>query len=215
MYISSHDNVIEDTEIHHTNDYGIHTYNGVGGTNDVTSRNIYRFNVFHHNALLRPSGAALLVSVGDNFQIYNNIFYSESGHGIAVGTSKPVLNAQIYNNTIYNVAQSAVNVLAASGTIIRNNIMYLNRSTIIDGGTGTIQDHNLTTNPLFVNAAAFNFNLQTSSPAIDAGVTLSQVTTDFKNTPRPQGGAYDIGAYEGGVSSDIVPPQRPVGLVIR
>ena len=66
-----------------------------------------------------------------------------------------------------------------------------------------------------MNAATFNFELQTGSPAIDAGVTLSQVPTDFRNAPRPQGGAYEIGAYEGDSSSDIAPPQRPVGLVIQ
>ena len=36
----------------------------------------------------------------------------------------------------------------------------------------------------------------TGSPAINAGVTLSTVTTDFDGVSRPQGGVYDIGAYE-------------------
>ena len=44
-----------------------------------------------------------------------------------------------------------------------------------------------------MNAAALNFNLQTNSPAIDAGQLLSLVTTDIKNNPRPQGTNYDIG----------------------
>jgi hypothetical protein len=34
------------------------------------------------------------------------------------------------------------------------------------------------------------------SPAIDAGITLSGVTTDQRGVPRPQGNAPDIGAFE-------------------
>ena len=54
----------------------------------------------------------------------------------------------------------------------------------------------------FVNAAAADFHLQSTSPAIDAGKNLSagdgyhSVTDDFSGTARPQGSAYDIGAFE-------------------
>ena len=127
---------------------------------------------------------------------------------------------KVWNNTVYGNKSVGIQVgpdaFQLANTVVQNNISYNNNGgNYSNVGENTTADHNLITNPLFVNAAAFNFNLQTSSPAIDAGVTLSQVTTDFKNAPRPQGGAYDIGAYEGDGSSDIVPPQRPVGLVIH
>jgi hypothetical protein len=48
----------------------------------------------------------------------------------------------------------------------------------------------------FVNAVAHNYKLAPGSPAIDAGITLSSVTTDRIGTIRPQGRAYDVGAYE-------------------
>ena len=43
-----------------------------------------------------------------------------------------------------------------------------------------------------------NFIIQNGSPAIDAGTAVSEVTTDFEGTSRPQplGGEYDIGAHE-------------------
>jgi hypothetical protein len=178
------------------------------------ARNIYRYNVFHHCALQSGSSAAILLSSGDSNTAYNNILYSNSGHGIEVlsGTT-----AKIWNNTIYGGAQTGVLIrTTVTSAFVQNNIIFNNAGgTISDTAGIATKDHNLTTSPLFVNAAAFNFNLQTSSPAIDAGVTLSQVPTDIKMTPRPQGGAYDIGAYEGAGSSDNEPPQRPVGLVIR
>jgi len=37
----------------------------------------------------------------------------------------------------------------------------------------------------------------TGSPAIDAGVALTKVPTDFIGRSRPSGLKYDIGAYEG------------------
>ena len=57
---------------------------------------------------------------------------------------------------------------------------------------------------LFVNAAAGDFKLQSNSPAINAGQDLSSYfNNDFNGILRPQGNAWDIGAYEvsGGGSS--------------
>lgn len=51
--------------------------------------------------------------------------------------------------------------------------------------------------PDFVNAAAFNFQLQENSPCVDAGRNVSSVVArDLLGVPRPQGLAFDIGAYE-------------------
>src|SRR5207302_750960 len=55
----------------------------------------------------------------------------------------------------------------------------------------------------FVNAAANDFHLQAGSPAIDAGITLAQVPVDADGVSRPQGKAYDIGAYEFPVNSAV------------
>jgi len=51
--------------------------------------------------------------------------------------------------------------------------------------------------PDFVNVGAFNFQLQNSSPCMDVGRNVSTVVTrDLLGVPRPQGLAFDIGAYE-------------------
>jgi hypothetical protein len=57
-------------------------------------------------------------------------------------------------------------------------------------------------NVAFLNQANHDFNLQAFSDCINAGVDLSASwpsgvpTNDFTGTPRPQGSAWDIGAYE-------------------
>src|SRR3989442_3952348 len=64
--------------------------------------------------------------------------------------------------------------------------------------SNTLLANNLTTNPQFVDAPNTDFHLQSTSSAIDAGATLPDVPTDYDGNPRPQGPAYDIGAYEFG-----------------
>jgi hypothetical protein len=55
-------------------------------------------------------------------------------------------------------------------------------------------EHSLTwgTDPLL----ASTYILSANSPCINTGATLADVTTDIRGVVRPQGAAYDIGAYE-------------------
>jgi hypothetical protein len=46
------------------------------------------------------------------------------------------------------------------------------------------------------NTAMVDAHLQSTSPAIDKGLTLADVTSDYVGTARPQGAGYEIGAYE-------------------
>lgn len=48
----------------------------------------------------------------------------------------------------------------------------------------------------FVNAESHDYHLAARSPAVDAGTTIDEVATDRAGVSRPQGRAYDIGAYE-------------------
>ena len=59
----------------------------------------------------------------------------------------------------------------------------------------TFDPNSKVADPLFVNPGKENFQLQSSSPAIDAGVSVG-LSHDRQGTPIPQGFAPDIGAYE-------------------
>jgi hypothetical protein len=82
---------------------------------------------------------------------------------------------------------------------VRPNVRVVNNIVYQAGGIRrSSQSNNLLTDPGFVNAAAGDFRLRFDSPAIGAGESLPEVAVDIEGTRRPQGSAYDIGAYEFG-----------------
>jgi len=73
------------------------------------------------------------------------------------------------------------------------------RVTLAAWRSATGQDtHSIIAAPaaLFVDFAGNDYHLSSTSPARDAGATLANVTDDLEGSPRPQGAAFDIGAYE-------------------
>ena len=94
------------------------------------------------------------------------------------------------------IGGTGITTVGSTNARVRNNISFSNGTNTDFSGTGTVASNNLTSNPSFVDATKGNFALQAGSGAIGAGVTLSEVPYDFDGISRPQGSAYDIGAYE-------------------
>jgi len=73
-------------------------------------------------------------------------------------------------------------------------------------------------NPVFVNYTNNDFHLQATSPAKDRGTTISSFATDKDGITRPQGSAWDIGAYEYAAASpppDTTPPEAPTNVTVQ
>jgi len=193
MYIATAYNLVDSCNVHDNAGYGINI-DSVGST--------VRNCELHDNGTAGVWGAGIVVAAGcTNVQIYNNLIWNNNG-GIQIDYGET--NTSIYNNTTYNNTKLYVghdpspNIYigpGSTGAIVRNNICYIGEG-FVDQGVGTIADHNLDgVNPLFVNAAADNFQLTAGSPAIGAGTSIGAPTTDINGNTEPQG-RYDIGAYE-------------------
>ncbi len=220
VYIKGPNNLVENCDIYDTSGAGIQIYNASG---DPPDNNIVRNNRIHD---ISRAGATSeiwgIVIVGSKNQIYNNLFYGisfvgDSGGDAAIAVGKS--GNKIWNNTIYNNAIGGIAVdVTAVNTDIRNNLVYqVTGANYVDNGSGTTQSNNLFgVDPLFVSKSTNNLQLQATSPAVNAGTSLSVVTTDFAGVARPQGPAPDIGAYEYLVQQVSPPaaPGAPTGLRI-
>jgi parallel beta-helix repeat protein len=194
LYIETSDNLVEGCAVHHNGAYGIHIFSGSAG---VASNNTVRANDAHDNSRGTPTiGAGILLSSGDNNVAYNNITRGNA-YGIIVGFGSVNSNMKAYNNTIYRNSLDGILVTVDSSSAqLRNNILWANGNAMSNSGSGTVMSNNLLTNPMFLNEGGGDFHLLSTSPAINAGMTLGAVPTDKDGLTRSQGGAFDIGAYE-------------------
>lgn len=205
FYVQGDNVLIDGNRIYDNAGYAIQVYNGdtTCCLDNVTIIN----NIMYGNSFFYGYGA-ITMNHGTNGLIYNNLIYNNNG-GIDIARSAD--GARFYNNTVYGNGPGlqGLRLFNVSDVVIRNNIIYNNSAGNIDNqGTGTIFSNNLCNstgggcaiagNPNFENTATGNFHLTSSSTnAIDQGTDLSQTfTTDITGISRPQGSAYDIGAYE-------------------
>jgi alpha-tubulin suppressor-like RCC1 family protein len=109
------------------------------------------------------------------------------------GTTPVIRNTIIYGNSASSEYADANISWSWGGGTYTNNCASANSSSAPLPGAG-----NITSDPLFVNAAAGNYRLQAGSPCIDTGGNLSWTGTavDLDGQPRVSNGTVDMGAYE-------------------
>lgn len=150
-------------------------------------------------------------------KIKNNILlnYGTSAYGYPIfvtGTGLPSIDYNIFHNP---------NNLAVSYISLNGTVRTLAEWRTYTGGCPTGQDcHTLFIDPELMSVPVSadvtsqgNYSLQSTSPAIHAGTTLSEMfTTDKNGAARP---AWDIGAYEYVGGGDKMPPAVPSGLTVK
>lgn len=137
--------------------------------------------------------------------VENNVVTGAPQDGIVVyqypGSTGGMDGVTIVNNTTYGNSTSmpywngiSLASSIATNVVIRNDIAFQNMGGQISAGTAT-NDHNVTTDPLFVNAASGDFHLQPTSPAIGAGSPTGAPSHDFDGVAR-SATAPSVGAFE-------------------
>jgi hypothetical protein len=205
--------LIKNHRVHHnviTNQWG----DGIGLLFWVSGENWVYDNVLINvglNPTLNTQFACIDLRAGSNdtsqkpnniMHVFNNTCYKAgSGTGSDSGALVVVRTAywtpDVHNNIFYQ-ANSQPYISRGSDAISANAAQWSDNLWFGAGVAPSWDSNSVNADPQFVNAAAFDLHLLSTSPAIDRGVApgSSFVTIDFDGTPRPQGPAYDIGAYE-------------------
>ena len=159
----------------------------------------------------------------DNVNIVHNTIADVGGDGIHHHWQPGATNINILSNIISDVADAHIEIGASliSDVTVEYNLLYQNGSDVYaDWGVSNYYTqsastlnaisgwaNNVVDDPDFVDAASFDFHLDTSSSATDAGTatdayddfyTIYTIDIEFDNdgTARPLGNDWDIGAFE-------------------
>jgi parallel beta-helix repeat protein len=190
--------------------------NGSGGGSgincDGVQNSVIRNNLLYNN---HASGISLYAIDGaegskNNLVVNNTIIEAADGRwavNIQGGsTGNTVLNNILLNNHSWHGSIS-ISANSLPGFSSDHNIVE-DRFTPDDGDSmltlsqwrsQTGQDGNsivASQASVFRNVVANDYHLSATSPAIDNGMSLTDVATDIEGNPRPQGSGWDIGAYE-------------------
>lgn len=171
----------------------------------------YNWTIVNNTFAYQRTAAGIVVwgSTCNDTRIENNIFYENSSTrsaSVAQGihfTSTTCTGIQIRNNLAFASGSGGTTFL---GSGAKEWVHYTQSGNIVN-----------VSNPGFANAPATlpespNFKLTEQSPAIDKGLPLTAAVIALDGTTRPQGRAYDIGAYEYSTNDDTQSPKAPVAL---
>ena len=188
---------------------------GSGINCDGVDSSVFRNNLLYNN---HASGISLYAIDGahgsSNNQVLNNTIVMAPNSRFVINiphdSRKAPAGNVIKNNILYTpdsnhgsvlIAAKSVSGFESDYNVVVNNFSDNNGNSLVSltkwQALG-FELHSVIATPaqLFVDPANNNYALKAGSPAIDAGVALPQVPTDILGVTRPQGLAYDIGAYE-------------------
>lgn len=137
---------------------------------------------------------AVYVSGGSvvNCTVVNNL-----GGGVYLSNTTSATAINLTNNVFWGTDAKSGQVAAASGCLGNiNNCAYNSLSTNFSGTVANTDYLTTTTTGLFTDPTNNNWSLAPGSVLIDMGTSTGAPATDINGVGRPQGAAYDIGAYE-------------------
>jgi parallel beta-helix repeat protein len=209
IYLESSNNTVSGCQSYNNAAWGIQVY----GSDHLPSNNLITGNKVYNNTRL-GNGGGIVLSSGTTNVAYNNLIYGNNGgYAVEISFGGGPSNTRVENNTIDNAFGIDIGADSTNATVTNNIVNGAASPPIGDAGVGSTISHNYTAgSPGFVNQAAHNYHLTATSPAVDAGLTIAEVTVDYDGVTRPQGAAYDIGAYEYTTSPPPTPP--PPGVTI-
>jgi parallel beta-helix repeat protein len=165
------------------------------------------------------AGGGLYVHESAPFTLTNNIIAENEANGFAGGINVYGSSGVLTNNTIAqnNLGSGGQGVYAWGDTTLTltNNIIVSHTYGIYASSAATVtadytlffgngvdtwgpitSTHEVSGDPLFVDPSAWDYHIQSASPAINKGTFTGAPATDFEGDARPYDCFIDIGADE-------------------
>ncbi len=164
--------------------------------------------IFSDNTATNNGGAIIFYSSSVQFNAtINNVSLSDNQAGISGGAirfaSNNAASTLNLNNCIVwdNTATTSGNELSlvSTGTTTLNYSCYKNQTNDVEVLNGTLltTNFNITSDPLFVDAAGGDYSIQGASPCVNTGNnTYNSLPVDIRGETRIQNTTIDMGAYE-------------------
>ena len=188
----------------------LETVSGVSAGIEISKTGITNVNI--ESCYLKGSTSGItwygIIDRGSTDTIVKNTILINWGRAFL--SNQSAVNAYVYNSVAYNCLQGFR--LGFGSLTVKNCIGQNNTDNYVGALSG---DYNMSDVPdaqmpgvnsttaaaIFADAANGDFRLLAGSPGIDQGVDLSAdpsypFNTDIIGTTRPQGSAWDIGAFE-------------------
>ncbi len=178
-----------------------------GGTGPTQrDHNIYIEGANHliASSLIRsaPNGYGVQIYPSNqNIMVVGNTITGNGRNGLLIGSdgSTSATGARIIGNIItgngeYGIASYWGGSVGSANQVSRNLVWGNTAGNV--AVTGVAVDGTITADPLFVNAAAGDFHLRGTSPALGQNTADFTPQVDLAGASRPLGGGPDLGAFE-------------------
>lgn len=181
--------------------FGGGIYNDDGGTVVLTNAEITGNTTGKFGGGIYNNDAEIVIT---NATIAGNEA-EETGGGIRSEGEAILINTVIWGNTASGNGNEIFNY--DNSSVYAYYTLYKNEpGDIVEGGNFIVDEHSLTEDPLFADAANGDLHLQEGSPAINAADPDTDLLlfatdgqgnpVDLDGNPRVQDGRIDMGAYE-------------------
>ena len=162
-----------------------------------------RVTVMNSEIGFRLRGRTDRPSAGAEVTVQNAVVYNVK---TAFRYENDLETLRIWNTTVGSGVGQVLRSASSSRTVLDlRNVLMLGTSL----PPSVSPKFNLTVGPeQFIDASAHRYDLAETSSAIDSGVSIPEIIADRAGVQRPQGSAYDIGAYERIASRDSGRPSK-------
>jgi hypothetical protein len=186
-YVTARNNLVFDNN---SNGISIGGYGPIrGGSDHVT---IVNNTLYNNDTKQTGSGEFQIQYYATNNIFQNNIVYAGSQGLFVHSYTKSEADPAVLNNNIYF---GAIGAVKAAFEWNKKNVAGFTAYRSYSGQDAQSQF----IDPLFVDAAALDLNIQATSPALDAGLDLGSTivgTVDIGGNPRVVNGLISVGAYQ-------------------